>query len=96
MGTFVLIFIVLTLYKIRSRKIPMTVGFLVGGMLMSTSSMMFANPQVTVARMFTNTAVGIRPADGLIFIVMQFAGAFLALVAYKIMFRFHPKKQFEK
>jgi len=47
---------------------------------------MFANPQVTVARTLTNTASGIRPIDGLVFIAMQIIGALLAYVVYKIIF----------
>ena len=85
-GTFILVFAILLLVKLKSTKIPMVVSFLVGGMVMSTYSTMFANPQVTIARMFTNTASGIRPVDGLIFIAMQIIGALLAFVVYKLIF----------
>jgi len=85
-GTFILVFAILMLVKTKSSKIPITLGFLVGGQLMATSSTMFANPQVTIARMFTNSAAGIRPFDGLIFIVMQIIGALLAYVVYKLIF----------
>ena len=85
-GTFILILAILLLVKTRSNKISVIVGLLVGGMLMSTSSTMFANPQVTVARMFTDTAAGIRPPDGLIFIIMQIIGAFLAYGIYRFIF----------
>ena len=85
-GTFILVFAILILVKIGSTKISMIIGLLVGGQLLSTSSTMFANPQVTVARMFTNTASGIRPVDGVVFIVMQIMGAALAFGVYKIAF----------
>jgi glycerol uptake facilitator-like aquaporin len=85
-GTFILILAILLLVKARSNKISIIVGFLVGGQLMATSSTMFANPQVTVGRMFTNSAAGIRPIDGLIFIVMQIIGALLAYAVYKLIF----------
>ena len=85
-GTFILVFAILMLVKTKSSKIPITLGLLVGGQLMATSSTMFANPQVTIARMFTNSAAGIRPFDGLIFIVMQIIGALLAYVVYKLIF----------
>jgi len=85
-GTFILVFAILLLVKIGSNKISIVVGFLVGGQIMSTSSTMFANPQVTVARMFTNTVSGIRPVDGLIFIAMQIIGALMAYAVYKLMF----------
>jgi len=85
-GTFVLVLAILMLGKMKSSKISIIVGFLVGGQLLSTSSTMFANPQVTIARMFTNTAAGIRPTDGLIFIIMQIIGALLAYAVYKLVF----------
>jgi len=85
-GTFVLIFTVLMLIKAKSKNLPIFVGFLVGGLVMATSSTLFANPQVTIARMVTGTLAGIRPFDGLVFIVMQTAGAMLAYVVYKLIF----------
>lgn len=92
-GTFILVLAILLLVKTGSNKISIVVGFLVGGQLMSTSSTMFANPQVTVARMLTNTAAGIRPIDGLVFIIMQIIGALLAYGVYRFMF---PKIQANK
>jgi len=85
-GTFILIFAILLLVKLKSAKISIVVSLLVGGMIMSTSSTMFANPQVAIARMFTNTAVGIRPVDGFVFICMQLTGALLAYGVYKLVF----------
>jgi len=85
-GAFILVFAILLLAKVKSSKAPIVVSFLVGGQIMSTSSTMFANPQVTIARMFTNTASGIRPIDGLVFITMQIIGALLAFVVYKLVF----------
>ena len=85
-GTFILVLAILMLVKVGSNKISIIVGLLVGGQLMSTSSTMFANPQVTVARMFTDTASGIRPIDGLIFITMQIIGALLAYAVYRLIF----------
>ena len=85
-GAFILVFVILLLTQIKSSKAPIVVSFLVGGQIMATSSTMFANPQVTIARMFTNTASGIRPADGLVFIAMQIIGALLAFAVYKLVF----------
>jgi len=82
-GTFILVLAILLLVKTKSTKTSIIVGMLVGGMLISTSSTMFANPQVTIARMFTSSAAGIRPIDGLIFIAMQFIGGLLAYGVYK-------------
>lgn len=89
-GTFILVLAILVLVKVKSNKISIIIGLLVGGQLMSTSSTMFANPQVTIARMFTNSVSGIRPIDGLVFIVMQIIGALLAYAVYRLMF---PKSQ---
>ena len=85
-GTFILVLAILMLVKTGSNKISIVIGLLVGGQLMATSSTMFANPQVTVARMFTNTVSGIRPIDGAIFIAMQIIGALLAFAVYKLIF----------
>jgi len=85
-GTFILILAILMLVKGKSTHVPMMVGFLVGGQLMATSSTMFANPQVTIARMLTSSTSGIRPIDGLVFIVMQIIGALLAYAVYKLIF----------
>jgi len=86
-GTFILVFAILTLVKTGSSRIPVVVGLLVGGELMSTSSTMFANPQVTIARMLTNSNAGVRPFDGMMFIIMQFIGALLAYEVYRLIFR---------
>jgi len=85
-GTFILILAILMLVRGKSTHVPMMVGFLVGGQIMATSSTMFANPQVTIARMFTNTTFGIRPIDGLVFIAMQMIGALLAYAVYRLIF----------
>jgi len=84
-GTFILVLAVLMLAKAGSTKTPIVIGFLVGGQAMATSSTMFANPQVTVARMLTTTPAGIRPADGAVFIIVQFSGALLAYAMYRIL-----------
>ena len=85
-GTFILVFTIMMLVKAKSTKIPITVGLLVGGLALATSSTMFANPQVTIARIFTNSIAGIHPIDGLIFIAMQLIGALLAYGVYKGLF----------
>jgi len=92
-GTFIILFTILMLVKANSSKIPRIIGLLVGGQIMATSSTLFANPQVTIARMFTNSVAGVRPLDGLMFIVMQLVGALLAYAVYKFMFpnKIHKK-----
>jgi glycerol uptake facilitator-like aquaporin len=85
LGTFVLVLAIFSLVEQKSNKTSFVVGFLVGGMVLATSSTMFANPQVTIARMFTPSAAGIVPLDGLIFIAMQIIGAVLAILAWRSM-----------
>lgn len=42
-----------------------------------------ANPQVTLARMFTCSAAGVKPIDGVVFILMQIVGTFLAAPVFR-------------
>ena len=71
----------------QSDKISLVVGMLVGGQLIATSSTMFANPQVTFARMFTYAAAGVTPVDGAVFILMEIVGAVLAVLVFKALTR---------
>jgi glycerol uptake facilitator-like aquaporin len=58
-------------------------AFAVGGYIAAaywfTSSTSFANPAVTIGRMFSNTFAGIAPSSVPIFVVMQIVGALLAV-----------------
>ena len=87
LGTFILILTILFLIQNQSEKISMVVGLLVGGQLIATSSTMFANPQVTLARMLTHSAAGVKPIDGVVFIVMQVIGAVLAVLVFRTVYR---------
>jgi len=84
LGTFLLVLAILHLVEKGSDRISTVVGMLVGGMLMATSSTMFANPQVTFARMFTYSAAGVAPLDGVVFILMELTGAALAVVVFRM------------
>ena len=59
-----------------------TIAFAVGGYIAAaywfTSSTSFANPAVTVARIFSDTFAGIAPASVLMFVVMQVIGGVIA------------------
>jgi glycerol uptake facilitator-like aquaporin len=61
-----------------------TVAFAVGGYITAaywfTSSTSFANPAVTVARMFSDTFAGIAPSSVPPFVLMQLVGGALAAV----------------
>ena len=41
-------------------------------------------PQVTLARIFTYSAAGVRPLDGFIFMVMEAIGAVIAVSVFKV------------
>ena len=69
---------------------PDTVAFAVGGYITAaywfTSSTSFANPAVTVARMFSDTFAGIAPASVPVFVLMQLIGGALALALVHVVF----------
>ena len=55
------------------------VGSYIGAAYWFTSSTSFANPAVTIGRMFSNTFAGIAPASAPMYIVMQVVGALVGL-----------------
>ena len=67
-----------------------TIAFAVGGYITAaywfTSSTSFANPAVTVARMFSDTFAGIEPASVPWFVVMQLLGGVLALLLVRLLY----------
>jgi glycerol uptake facilitator-like aquaporin len=63
----------------RSRAAPAAVGAYIGAAYFFTSSTSFANPAITVGRMFSDTFAGIAPSSGPAFIVAQVIGGTLAV-----------------
>lgn len=59
----------------RAAWVAPAVGAFIGAAYWFTSSTSFANPAVTVARVFTDTFAGIAPASALLFISAQLVGA---------------------
>ena len=55
-----------------------------------TSSTSFANPAVTIARMFSDTFAGIAPASVPVFVLMQVVGGLLAVGLVRVL---HPEKE---
>ena len=78
---------------VRSGRGP-DVAFAVGGYITTaywfTSSTSFANPAVTVARMFSNTFAGITPDSVVMFVVMQLVGGAIAYGLVRLLFRDAP------
>ena len=67
-----------------------TIAYAVGGYITAaywfTSSTSFANPAVTVARMFSDTFAGIAPSSVPVFVLMQLLGGVLAVGAVKLLY----------
>ena len=70
----------------RSRSAPAAVGAYIGAAYFFTSSTSFANPAITVGRMFSNTFAGIAPASAPVFIAAQTVGAGVALGVIKTLY----------
>jgi glycerol uptake facilitator-like aquaporin len=62
------------------------VGAYIGAAYWFTSSTSFANPAVTVGRIFSNTFVGIAPASALFFIAAQLVGGLVGLGLIRFFF----------
>jgi len=63
----------------RSRSTPAAVGAYIGAAYFFTSSTSFANPAITVGRMFSDTFAGIAPSSAPSFIGAQLLGALCAV-----------------
>jgi len=71
------------------------VAFAVGGYILAaywfTSSTSFANPAVTIARMFSDTFAGIAPASVLVFVMMQLLGGLLGFALIRGLYPEHSR-----
>jgi glycerol uptake facilitator-like aquaporin len=70
----------------RSRTAPAAVGGYIGAAYFFTSSTSFANPAITVGRMFSNTFAGIAPSSAPSFIGAQIAGGVLAVGLIRLLY----------
>jgi arsenate reductase len=70
----------------RSRSAPAAVGVYIGAAYFFTSSTSFANPAITVGRMFSNTFAGIAPSSAPSFIAAQIVGALVALAVIAVLY----------
>jgi glycerol uptake facilitator-like aquaporin len=67
----------------QANLIPLAVAAWIGSAYFFTSSTSFANPAVTVGRIFSNTFAGIEPGSVLPFIAAQLVGAALGMLAVR-------------
>ncbi len=82
-----LVILVFSARNFSTAQIGVAVAAWIGSAYLFTASTSFANPAVTVGRIFSNTFAGIAPESVLNFVICQFAGALLALVIFKTLFR---------
>ena len=88
-GTFLLVAVIYGCVRGGSDKTSLAVGLMVGGMIMATSSNMFANPAINLSRIFTDSIAGIAPTTALIWASAQIIGA---LTAAYVMSYLYPTK----
>ena len=81
-ATAVLLLIILT-YRKKDELIAIYVPIWIFGAILFTSSTAFANPAITIGRVFTNSFTGIALDSVLLFVVAQFIGALVGLVVAK-------------
>ena len=86
---FMLIGIIFGCVRGGSNKTSLAVGLFVGGMILASSSTMFANPAVGLARIFTEAACGIAPLSALYFSIAGITGAVIGAIVFGWLY---PKK----
>jgi glycerol uptake facilitator-like aquaporin len=70
----------------RAASAPAAVGAYIAAAYFFTSSTSFANPAITVGRMFSNTFAGIAPASAPAFVAAQLIGGALGLAAVRLLY----------
>jgi len=70
----------------RSQAAPAAVGAYIGAAYFFTSSTSFANPAITIGRMFSDTFAGIAPSSAPSFIGAQVIGGVLAWVIIRTLY----------
>jgi glycerol uptake facilitator-like aquaporin len=76
----------------RQRSVPAAVGSYIGAAYFFTSSTSFANPAITVGRMFTDSFAGIAPSSVPVFIAAQMVGC---LAGWVVIATLYPGKTLE-
>jgi glycerol uptake facilitator-like aquaporin len=70
----------------RLSAAPAAVGAYIGAAYFFTSSASFANPAISIGRMFSNTFAGIAPASVPTFVLAQLVGGACAIVAIRVLY----------
>jgi glycerol uptake facilitator-like aquaporin len=86
-ATFGLILLVFALTRTgRADRAPAAVGAYIGAAYWFTSSTSFANPAITLGRMFSDTFAGIAPSSMPMFVAAQLVGLAMAVVAVRVLY----------
>jgi glycerol uptake facilitator-like aquaporin len=70
----------------RAATAPAAVGAYIGAAYWFTSSTSFANPAITVGRMFSNTFAGIAPSSAPLFIIAQVGGGIAGVLIIRFLY----------
>ena len=70
----------------RAATAPAAVGAYIGAAYWFTSSTSFANPAITVGRMFSDSFAGIAPASAPAYVIAQLAGGGVALGLIRVLY----------
>ena len=70
----------------RSATAPAAVGAYIGAAYWFTSSTSFANPAITIGRMFSNTFAGTAPSSAPVFIAAQIGGGIAGVLLIKFLY----------
>jgi glycerol uptake facilitator-like aquaporin len=86
-ATLGLILVIFSLARTRRANItPAAVGAYIGAAYFFTSSASFANPAITIGRIFSNTFAGIAPTSVPAYIVAQTIGGALAILLVRTLY----------
>ncbi|HTR92676.1 MAG TPA: MIP/aquaporin family protein [Trebonia sp.] len=70
----------------RAATAPAAVGAYIGAAYWFTSSTSFANPAITIGRMFSNTFAGIAPSSAPVFILAQVGGGIAGVLLIRFLY----------
>jgi glycerol uptake facilitator-like aquaporin len=70
----------------RANTAPAAVGAYIGAAYFFTSSASFANPAISIGRMFSNTFAGIAPASVPGYVAAQLVGGACAILAVRVLY----------
>jgi arsenate reductase len=70
----------------RAASVPAAVGAYIGAAYWFTASTSFANPAITIGRMFSNSFAGIAPSSAPVFIAAQVGGGIVGVLILRFLY----------